>query len=318
MSWVRRKSTLSRLPSSVLKHRLTLGPILILAIAFFAWLDEWVDSLSTPDWLPYHRDTLPPGVIAFVVLLLLSALGAREVARILRAKGDPVGTGIAIVAALVGMCWVGLMPFGVSGGVGLAVGVSSVALVFVSGLLYAIRHRAIDGAIRVGSGVLFIHVYMGLMLGFLVLIRRDESIWVLIWVLACVKSCDIGAFFTGTTIGKHKLIPWLSPGKTWEGLIGGMLTSALIGGLGAWMLIGADINHPGVLLGAIMGFIFGGLGQMGDLTASLMKRDAQIKDSGTSLPGFGGVLDIIDSPVFVAPFAFWLLRLADTLVSSGA
>ncbi|MCA9304170.1 MAG: phosphatidate cytidylyltransferase [Phycisphaerales bacterium] len=301
----------------MLKYRLTLGSVLILAIAFFAWLDEWFDRLPTPGWIPYHRETLPPGVVAFLVLGLLSAMGAREVARILRAKGDPVGTGFAIVTALVGLCWVGLMPFEISGGVGLAVGVSSVAIVFVSGLLYAIRNREIDGAIRVGSGVLLIHVYMGLMLGFLILIRREYPIWMLIWVLACVKSCDIGAFFTGTAIGKHKLIPWLSPGKTWEGLVGGMLTSALVGGVGAWLLLRSGVDHPGVIAGAVMGFVFGGLGQMGDLAASLMKRDARVKDSGTSLPGFGGVLDIIDSPVFVAPFAFWSLRLAEIFVSSG-
>ena len=301
----------------MLKHRLTLGPVLILAIAFFAWLDEWVDGLPSPGILGGQHDSLPPGVVVFVVLGLLSAMGAREVARILRAKGDAVGTGFAIFVALIGLGWVGLMPLGLSGGVGLAVGVSSVMLVFVTGLLYAIRNREIDGAIRVGSGVLFIHVYMGLMLGFLILIRREQSVWVLIWVLACVKSCDIGAFFTGTTIGKNKLIPWLSPGKTWEGLAGGMLTSALVGGVGAWLLLRSGVHHPGIGAGAVMGFVFGGLGQMGDLTASLLKRDAQVKDSGSSLPGFGGVLDIIDSPVFVAPFAFWLLWLGELLVSSG-
>lgn len=301
----------------VLKHRLTLGPVLILAIIFFAWLDEWVDGLTTPSWIGYHKETLPPGVIAFAVLGVLSVFGACEVARILRAKGDQVGTVLAMVVALLGLAIVGLVPVETSGGIGLAVGISSVASVFVAGLIYAIRHKEIDGAVRIGGGVLLIHVYMGLMLGFLVLIRREHSIWVLIWVLACVKSCDIGAFFTGTTIGKNKMIPWLSPGKTWEGLAGGVVTSAGIGVLGAYLLTRSGIDSPGMLYGGIMGFVFGGLGQMGDLMASLMKRDAQVKDSGSSLPGFGGVLDIIDSPVFVAPFAYWSLRLAEMLLARG-
>ncbi len=298
----------------MLKHRLTLGPILILAVLVFAWLDEWIDAMATPLWIPYHQETLPPGIAAFVVFGVLSAFGAREVARILRAKGDEIGTWFAMTVALIGLLLVGLIPVEIHGGVGLAVGISSVSLVFVSGLIYAIRHKQIDGAIRIGSGVLLIYVYMGLMLGFLVLIRREHSIWVLIWVLACVKSCDIGAFFTGTTIGKNKMIPWLSPGKTWEGLVGGMVTSGAVGAIGAFLLMRAGIAAPGVAIGGLMGFVFGGLGQMGDLMASLMKRDAQIKDSGSSLPGFGGVLDIIDSPVFVAPFAFWALRLAEMML----
>jgi phosphatidate cytidylyltransferase len=63
-----------------------------------------------------------------------------------------------------------------------------------------------------------------------------------------------------------------------------------------------------VAAGAAMGVLFGGFGQIGDLSASLLKRDAGIKDSGRSMPGFGGVLDLIDSPVLVAPIAFWLLH----------
>ncbi len=299
----------------MLKHRLTLGPVFIVAIILFAYLDEVLDHLSTPAWVPYHKDTLPPGMVVFVVMMVLSSFGAREVARILRAKGDEIGTLFAVAISLSGLLLIGFIPVEITGTIGLAVGVSSVALVFVSGLIYAIRKKQIDGAIGIGGGVLLIYVYMGLMLGFMALIRREHSIWVLVWVLACVKSCDIGAFFTGTTIGKNKLIPWLSPGKTWEGLVGGMITSGGVGAIGALMLSSAGISSPGVLAGGLMGFVFGGLGQMGDLTASLMKRDAQMKDSGSSLPGFGGVLDIIDSPVFVAPFAFWALRLVAVLSS---
>lgn len=295
----------------VLKHRLTFGFLFIVLIALLAWLDQWIDQLAAPAIL--GRETWPPGVVAFIVLAVLGAMGARELARILRAKGVAVGTGIAIFVQLMGFCAVSFVPEDSLGTVGLAAGFTTVAAAYIAGVLYAVRDRKIEGAIAVSSGVLMIHVYLGLMLGFLLLIRREQSIWVLIWVLASVKSCDIGAFFTGTLIGRHKLIPWLSPGKTWEGLIGGMVTSGLVALLGAWLLADAGIAAPPLAMAALMGVLMGGVGQGGDLVASLLKRDAGRKDSGTSLPGFGGALDLIDSPIMVAPLAYWMLQLTQDL-----
>jgi len=299
-----------------LKYRLTFGPILIAAILLFSWLDEFVDGLAAPGFFP--QESYPPGIIVACVLILIGIMGSREVARILRAKSVMIGTWFAAVAAVFGILVVGLTPADSAGSTGFAIAVSSVAGFFVLGLLYAIRSRQVDGAIFVGAGTLLIHVYMGLMLGFLLLIRREHSIWMLLWVLACVKSCDIGAFFTGTTIGRTKLIEWLSPKKTWEGLIGGLVTSGAIGGLGFWLLgeAGYEDYHP--WWGVLLGVCFGAIGQAGDLTASLFKRDAGIKDAGSAVPGFGGVLDLIDSPVLVAPFAYWAIRIVMDLSESGA
>ena len=290
----------------MLKYRLTFGPLLIVLIGVLAWLDQWIDGLSAPSSFP--NPTFPPGMVVFPVFGLLSAMGAREVARIFRAKGVEIGTGIAMFAALLGLLAVGFTPEDAMGTSGFAAGITSVVVAFVIGMLYAIRARQVDGAIAIGSGVLLIHVYMGLMLGLFVLIRREHSVWVMIWILATVKSCDIGAFFTGVTIGKHKMIPWLSPKKTWEGLAGGMITSGLVGVGGAWLLHRSGIDAPSLLVSGVMGVVIGGLGQCGDLAASLLKRDGGVKDSGSSLPGFGGVLDIIDSPILVAPVAYWVLQ----------
>ena len=289
----------------MLKHRLTFGPIFIVIVGLLAWLDAWLDQQPAPAFM--SRDTLPPGIGVFVVLAVLGAMGAREIARILRAKGVEVEAWIAIAVQLLGLVAVGALPSSARGTMGLAAGMSTAVLAYMIGVLYAVRDRDVRGAISIGSGVLMIHVYMGIMLGFLLLIRREHSIWLLVWVLAIVKSCDIGAFFTGTAIGKHKLIPWLSPGKTWEGLIGGMVTSGLIATLGSWLLVRNGVSAPGLVYSAVMGVFMGGLGQAGDLAASLLKRDAGVKDSGTSLPGFGGVMDLIDSPVLVAPLAYWVL-----------
>lgn len=296
---------------AVLKHRLPFGILFIVLIAVFAWLDAWLDGYPAPG--RYSEETLPPGIMVFLVFGVLSVMGAREVARILRAKGVDVGTSIAIFVAVMGLCVIAFTPEGASGTSGFAAGVTSVVVAFIVGMLYAVRSQRVDGAIAVGSGVLLIHVYMGLMLGFFVLIRREHSIWIMIWILAMVKSCDIGAFFTGVTIGKHKMIPWLSPKKTWEGLAGGMVTSGVVGVLGAMLLHNAGISVPSVLVGGVMGVLIGGIGQCGDLAASLLKRDGGVKDSGSSLPGFGGVLDIIDSPILVAPFAYWVLQVTQDL-----
>jgi phosphatidate cytidylyltransferase len=108
------------------------------------------------------------------------------------------------------------------------------------------------------------------------------------------------------------MIPWLSPGKTWEGLAGGVAFAALVGGLLAlgslsWL---QTSDHVPIWLGVMCGVVFAIVGQFGDLTMSLLKRGAGLKDSSRVLPGLGGVLDVIDSPLMVAPVAFWIFELA--------
>lgn len=290
----------------MLKQRLSLGTVLIAAIVLFAWADERLESFPAPAWM--GRETLPPAMLLVPIMMLLGAMGAREVARILRAKGVAISTAPAVLASVLGLS---VMSFGaedIDGVGGLGLGAGAAVLSWSLGLLYSVRDRTTSGAIAVAGAVLLIHVYMGLMPGFLVLIRREHPVWVLIWVLSCVKICDIGAYFTGTNFGRTKLIPWLSPGKTWEGLAGGLAAAGTTGVVGAWLLGRAGIPAPAPFVGGAMGIAFGGFGQLGDLAASLLKRDAGVKDSGRSMPGFGGVLDLIDSPVLVAGVGFWLLH----------
>jgi phosphatidate cytidylyltransferase len=129
-------------------------------------------------------------------------------------------------------------------------------------------------------------------------------------ILLCVKFTDIGAYFGGRALGRHKLIPWLSPGKTWEGLFFGLLTAAAVGAAFSFFIGTERENfHLPWWKGAIFGAVIGGIGQLGDLLESMMKRDADVKDSGSMIPGFGGVLDVIDSPLLAAPFAYLLFSL---------
>ena len=123
--------------------------------------------------------------------------------------------------------------------------------------------------------------------------RDEHGLYLLIWVFIVTWSTDIGAYFTGRAIGKRKLAPSISPGKTVEGLYGGVVAATLLGG--AWVLA----MGLGTALLALAP-IGAAAAQAGDLFESGMKRKAGVKDSGTWLPGHGGVLDRLDGLVPVA------------------
>jgi phosphatidate cytidylyltransferase len=147
--------------------------------------------------------------------------------------------------------------------------------------------------------------YLGLLPSFLAELRwRDGGTLCLALAIFVPKSCDIGAYFTGRLLGRHPMAPVLSPKKTWEGAAGGI--AAAIG-----LAIALDrINPviPGGLGGEIaFGFTVGLAGMMGDLAESLVKRDCRHKDASQIVPGFGGVLDVVDAILFAAPVAYgWL------------
>lgn len=123
--------------------------------------------------------------------------------------------------------------------------------------------------------------------------RDVHGLELLLWTLLVTWSTDIGAYFVGRAIGKRKLAPSISPGKTVEGLVGGMVVAAIVGG--AWVF-GMGLGKALLLLAPL----FALAAQAGDLFESGMKRRAGVKDSGTWLPGHGGVLDRLDGLVPVA------------------
>ena len=171
------------------------------------------------------------------------------------------------------------------------------------------RHQRVEGAMANAGGTLLAIVYLGVLPGFFLPICMTHSAWMVLAIVGVVKAADIGAYATGRLIGRHKLIPWLSPGKTVEGFIGGLVLSSIVGGtIAFWMHIPHVAVPAAVIGGAISGMLLGAVGQLGDLFESLLKRDAGVKDSG-AVPGFGGILDILDSPLLAAPVAYWLLKL---------
>ncbi|MDT0617327.1 phosphatidate cytidylyltransferase [Salinisphaera sp. P385] len=120
----------------------------------------------------------------------------------------------------------------------------------------------------------------------------------LLLLLVLIWAADTGAYFAGRALGRHKLAPNVSPGKTMEGAIGGLALTALAGALAAWWL---DLAGGAALAFILLAVLTGAISIVGDLTQSMFKRHAGVKDSGNLFPGHGGVLDRIDSLLAAAP-----------------
>ena len=166
-------------------------------------------------------------------------------------------------------------------------------------------------------GIVYIAVPLGLIMRityFFVFGQQEDSyhrgIWWLVYLILVTKSADMGGYFVGRFFGKHKLAKKLSPNKTYEGAIGGLIsaifTSLIISILGKKLgHVFAELSYTqAVWLGAVVGIF----GQLGDLAESLLKRDANVKDSN-KIPGIGGMLDMIDSLLLSSPVVYIFLRI---------
>ncbi len=296
----------------MLKHRIITGPILVAAFLVLVWLDARLDGAQlTGMWqtLFAGRTTPPRGLVLFTLSLVLAVLAARELSTIFGANGILTRPWLTALAAVLGLVLSYSVRFDTTAIPAIAAVSTGMILVFVASLLTFSQQRNVEGVVAAAGAVMFAMVYLGLMLGFLLALRRSHSAWWIVGIVLVTKSCDTGAYFTGRAIGRHKLIPWLSPGKTWEGLFGGIALAMLV----AFTLALASRryldqpDHVSWWLGLVCGLVFAVVGQFGDLTVSLFKRGAGMKDSSALLPGLGGVLDVLDSPLMVAPVAFWLL-----------
>jgi phosphatidate cytidylyltransferase len=131
--------------------------------------------------------------------------------------------------------------------------------------------------------------------------------FLLIYLLAVTKFSDVGAYVIGSLIGRHKMIPRVSPGKTWEGFAGAMITSLLISmAMVHWM--GERVHALSFTSSIVLGLLLPLISVLGDLAESVVKRDASIKDSGRTIPGIGGALDLIDSILFTAPVLYFYVE----------
>jgi phosphatidate cytidylyltransferase len=271
------------------------------------------------------------------LIAIAAALAAGEFFRMARAAGlTPLDNTGIIIAGLTPLVvharFLHLYEPDASIGV---VSLASIAMLVV--LTLAIWLRGVAGKpIGAVSATIFGAAYTGGMLSFAYAIRYHDyafapaavtlgswtfavasgGLLLLVPVLATWAS-DTGAYAVGRTMGRHKLIPSVSPGKTIEGTIGGLLASVLVSwALTRWLLRPAahlDFRWaPGGVI--LFGILVSAAAQVGDIAESLLKRDAGVKDSSTLIPGHGGVLDRVDSLLFVFPISYvlfgWLLTWA--------
>ena len=282
-----------------LRNRLTYGPLMLAGLFGLLWLD----------WYVQHRFGIR-GVGILALLLIILPLATIELATLFAAERVRPYRFISTMGS--GM--LALHAFATQFEDFQRIAASTLAFIIVFVMLFAALQRAVlrqtQEAITHMAGTVLATLYLGGLGWFLVALRVKQSVnftgstMVVLLILLAVKFTDIGAYFGGRAFGRHKLIPWLSPGKTWEGFLFGILTAGIVGAICArWVL------HLTWSKAFIFALVIGAIGQLGDLLESLMKRDAEVKDSGRLIPGFGGILDVIDSPLLAAPFAYLLFSL---------
>ncbi|MBN2182213.1 MAG: phosphatidate cytidylyltransferase [Sedimentisphaerales bacterium] len=280
----------------MLKHRLLFGilmTVLFLAVVIF---DGWLDGSLTATGTENKQGTI------FCILVALLAIPAQlEMSKLAAAKNLRIFVPVAIVASILLATSRYVLQFAPQFIANrpelyvLCIMVFSLLALFV----YQNRNYGTSGVLaNCGINCLSI-LYLGLLSGFCVAIRVDFGLWELLMFVFVIKSADIGAYSIGTLFGKHKFSPKISPGKSWEGMAGAV-AAAIIAAIG--FAVSCDIMS--VPAAIVFGFCFAFIGQLGDLAESMMKRDAEQKDSANKIPGFGGVLDIIDSLLVAAPFAY--------------
>jgi phosphatidate cytidylyltransferase len=293
----------------MLHWRLTLGTLMIAALVGLCWLD--------------HFATIP-GTWLFPVAVAASLMATTEFLDLAaRAQLHPLrwavywGNLLLVVSSWVAMfeqCWLkgflpelGLAAYAWESALLLALGVAVLLVLFGE----LARYEKPGGNLANMAVGIFAIVYIGLMLCLAVQLRIVWGVGALASWIIVVKSGDIGAYTVGRLIGRHKMAPKISPGKTVEGAVGALAFSCL----GAWLTFDqllpkcdcvANWVEPGRWYGWIaFGLLVGAAGMAGDLVESLLKRDVGAKDSSVWLPGFGGVLDILDSLLLAAPVAWF-------------
>jgi phosphatidate cytidylyltransferase len=257
-------------------------------------LDSWWDG----SWTHSKADDKPLQGMLFTVLICLLMVPAHlELAAMAAAKGLKISIP-AVVTGSILLCTTPYWPVCPAlhwGGYAALVLVAT----FFGLMVYQVAKDGLVGVMaNVGGGLLAL-IYLGLLGTFAVAVRVDFGVWVLLMYVWVVKAADIGAFTVGSLFGRHKLVPKISPGKTWEGLFGAVGLAAVVSVL--WGRLCGIMSVPWAL---VFGIVFAVIGQLGDLAESMLKRDAQVKDASDRVPGFGGVLDVLDSPLAAAPWAY--------------
>lgn len=278
----------------MLKYRLIFGTLMVAFFAAVVIFDGWLDGSVT---VAAVDDKAVQGTIFCVLIALLAIPAQFEMAKLAASKGLKIFTPLSITASILlatSIYWPQL--FSISAATYL---LFVLAFTFVGLLIYQYYRFGTSGVLANCGVNYFSIIYLGLLSAFCVAVRVEFGVWGLLMYIFVVKSSDIGAYSIGKCFGKHKFSPKISPGKTWEGMAGAVAVAIIVA-----VLFAVNSGIMGWLPAVVFGFCFAFIGQLGDLAESMIKRDAEQKDSSSSVPGFGGILDIIDSPLVAAPFAY--------------
>jgi phosphatidate cytidylyltransferase len=278
----------------MLKYRLVFGTLMTVFFAAIVIFDGWMDGTLTAS----AADDKPvQGTILCILIALLVIPAQLELSKLAAAKNLKIFSPISIIASILfATSWYWPQFLQIESRICLYF---IPAFVLMALLLYQYIRYGTSAVLANCGASYFSIIYLGLLGAFVLAVRIDFGPWALLMFVFVVKSADIGAYSFGSLFGRHKFSPEISPGKSWEGMAGAVATATIVAILFA---ISCDIMVW--WLAVIFGSCFAFIGQMGDLAESMIKRDAKQKDSASRVPGFGGILDILDSPLLAAPFAY--------------
>jgi phosphatidate cytidylyltransferase len=260
----------------MLKYRLIFGTLMTIAFVAIVLFDPWAPLLL------------------MVLVAGLMILGLLELSKLAGAKGAKVLLPVSIPVSIILVTapyWKSFFP-GVHYEVLLAFDIMACFL------YHRIRY-GIHGVLANCGAACFSILYLGVLGAFAPATYIVFGPWHLLMLIFVVKCCDIGAYTAGRLFGKHKFSPVISPKKTWEGMAGGVVLAIL-----AAVAFAVLCDIMSCRLAIVFGVVFAFIGQLGDLAESMLKRDAETKDSSNTVPGFGGILDVVDSILVAAPFGY--------------
>lgn len=234
----------------------------------------------------------------FGICLAISLIGMMELYRVVNVHKTLIGLIGYLSAIAFYLCaYYDVMQYGV------LIFVTAFILVMTAYVISFPKYK-IEDALMVFFGL----IYVAVMLSYIYQTREMENGIYIVWLIfICAWGNDTFAYFTGVTLGKHKLAPRLSPKKSIEGAIGGVIGSAILGAIyGAIIDDKLTIVENPIFVFAIASAVGALLSMIGDLAASAIKRNHEIKDYGKLIPGHGGILDRYDSVIFTAPIVYWV------------
>lgn len=242
---------------------------------------------------------LGPDPTLGLMVLVATFLGLREFYRLCLPYSKPIervtGLGLGLIFSILALCdrTSAIIPF-------------FIFIFLLLAILFMVTSDSLSSGVS-NFALTFLGIfYIGFLLSHVTLIRNmaEGKLWVLFLILT-VWAGDVFALLSGVLLGRHKLYPKISPNKTVEGLIGAILGSILVALIFSHFFLPSFNRWNFIPLGAGLGFF----GQLGDFTESMLKRSAQVKDSGSLFPGHGGMLDRLDSFLFSAPFLHYSLSI---------